>query len=222
MSKNFYYAKLNNGFCDTHDVKEMICEENGFQYFYIYMWLMCESVKHEGDLPYTEDTLLKILPRGVDDNVLHDALEFFKDKEILSVSDNGFYFPSLAVDETSNRNEYMKNYMREKRAKSALAVEEIPVDEPAEEKPKRKVFIPPELSEVETYFYELGCNADMANSFYDYYVSCDWHVGNKKMKDWKASARNWKRNDSRYGNKPAYGKKADALSSFINGVYGNG
>lgn len=221
MSKTFYNAKLNNDFCDTHDVKEMICEENGFQYFYIYMWLMCESVKHEGNLPYTEDTLLKILPRGVDDNVLHDALEFFKDKEILSVSDNGFFFPSLAVDETSNRNEYMKNYMREKRAKSALAVEEIPVDEPTEEKPKRKVFVKPNFIDVEAYFFDLGCTSEVAQSFFDYYESNGWKVGKGSMKDWQASARNWKRNESKY-NKPTYGKKTDALSSYINGVYGNG
>ncbi len=41
-----------------------------------------------------------------------------------------------------------------------------------------------------------------ANDFYDYYESNGWRVGRNPMKDWKAAARRWKRNQKPTGARP--------------------
>ncbi len=68
------------------------------------------------------------------------------------------------------------------------------------ESPKRAVFTPPNVAEVETYCKERNNGID-ANYFVDYYTSNGWMVGRTKMKDWKAAVRNWERNSSKTTNK---------------------
>ncbi|MCD7800937.1 MAG: Rha family transcriptional regulator [Ruminococcus sp.] len=51
-------------------------------------------------------------------------------------------------------------------------------------------FVPPTADEVENYCNYLGEYID-AERFVDYYQSIGWLVGNKPMKDWKATVRNW-------------------------------
>ena len=53
-----------------------------------------------------------------------------------------------------------------------------------------KRFVPPTAQEVEDYCDCLGEYID-AYRFVDYYQSIGWLVGNKPMKDWKATVRNW-------------------------------
>lgn len=53
-----------------------------------------------------------------------------------------------------------------------------------------KKFVPPTAQEVEDYCDRLGEYID-ADRFVDYYQSIGWLVGNKPMKDWKATVRNW-------------------------------
>ena len=40
-----------------------------------------------------------------------------------------------------------------------------------------------------------------AESFYYYYESVDWYIGNKKMKNWQATIRRWIRNDFKSANR---------------------
>ena len=57
--------------------------------------------------------------------------------------------------------------------------------------------MPPTQILIENYFNELGLNGlskTEAEKFLDYYTSNGWHVGKQKMRDWKAAARNWKKN----------------------------
>lgn len=53
-----------------------------------------------------------------------------------------------------------------------------------------KKFVPPTTEQVEDYCCDLGEYID-AYRFVDYYQSIGWLVGNKPMKDWKATVRNW-------------------------------
>lgn len=55
-----------------------------------------------------------------------------------------------------------------------------------------KKFTPPTLEEVSQYISEQGYRID-AERFIDYYESNGWMVGKTKMKDWKATVRNWER-----------------------------
>lgn len=53
-------------------------------------------------------------------------------------------------------------------------------------------FTPPTLDEVSSYCKERNNNID-AEGFIDFYEANGWMVGKNKMKDWKATIRNWER-----------------------------
>lgn len=57
-----------------------------------------------------------------------------------------------------------------------------------------KRFVKPTIEDLEDYINEKGYQVD-AHKFYDYYESNGWKVGKNPMKDWKATIRNWARND---------------------------
>ena len=67
---------------------------------------------------------------------------------------------------------------------------------PAKEKKKatRKVFVKPTPTEIQAYVDEHQLHVDV-NRFFDYYEGNGWKVGKNPMKDWKATARNWSRNN---------------------------
>ena len=66
---------------------------------------------------------------------------------------------------------------------------------------RRESFTPPKLEELREYCRSKGMAID-SDRFLDYYSSKGWLVGKVKMKDWKATARNWARS-SRPTDKPA-------------------
>jgi len=58
-------------------------------------------------------------------------------------------------------------------------------------------FVRPDLEEVSAYFKEL--KAVDSDSFFDFYESKGWLVGKTSMKDWRASARKWVRENASNG-----------------------
>lgn len=67
------------------------------------------------------------------------------------------------------------------------------------ENSKEKRFIKPTLEEIELFIFDNNYSVD-AEAFFDYYESIGWHVGKKKMKDWKAAVRTWqKREQPKFG-----------------------
>lgn len=57
-----------------------------------------------------------------------------------------------------------------------------------------KRFTPPTVDEVKAYCDERGNSVD-PERFVDFYASKGWMVGKTKMKDWKATVRNWERSE---------------------------
>lgn len=66
-----------------------------------------------------------------------------------------------------------------------------------EKNTKKEKFKKPTLEELQHYCLEKQLTID-CEYFIDYYNSNDWHVGRNKMKDWKATARNWNRKNGGY------------------------
>jgi hypothetical protein len=52
----------------------------------------------------------------------------------------------------------------------------------------------PTLDEASSYFAELSMPTSEAQRFVDYYTANGWKVGKNPMKDWRAAARNWRKN----------------------------
>lgn len=57
-----------------------------------------------------------------------------------------------------------------------------------------RTFRPPTLQEVREYCEARG-NGISAERFIDHYSANGWKVGRAQMKDWKATVRNWERNE---------------------------
>ena len=58
-----------------------------------------------------------------------------------------------------------------------------------------KRFVKPTVEEIKAYCSERNNNVD-AETFFDFYESKGWKVGNNPMKDWKAAVRTWEKNRS--------------------------
>ena len=60
-------------------------------------------------------------------------------------------------------------------------------------------FSPPSLDEVKEFFLELKSTHDQAEQFFNHFESNGWLVGGRaKMKNWKASSRNWVKRSSKF------------------------
>ena len=67
-------------------------------------------------------------------------------------------------------------------------------EKPPEKEPRAKPFKPPSVEEVAEYCKERKNTVDPSR-FVDFYASKGWLVGKTKMKDWRASVRNWERSN---------------------------
>lgn len=65
-----------------------------------------------------------------------------------------------------------------------------------------KRFTPPTPEDLHTFCQENGITID-EDRFMNYYQSNGWKVGRNSMKDWKATARNWARQDQKKDSGPA-------------------
>ena len=72
----------------------------------------------------------------------------------------------------------------------------------------RPHFQKPLIENVKAYFTELQLSNE-SDKFFDYYEGNGWRVGKNPMKDWKAAARNWKRNATKF----QYNKVSNSLQS---------
>lgn len=67
-----------------------------------------------------------------------------------------------------------------------------------ETKPRSRLFTPPTLEEVRAYCIERKSSVD-PEAFIAHYESNGWHVGNRKMANWKSAVITWEKNDARFG-----------------------
>ena len=74
--------------------------------------------------------------------------------------------------------------------KSSLGKSSVGEGIAADKPPKHTRFISPTVDEVRVYCQENGYNV-IPERFVDHYESNGWMVGKNKMRDWKATVRNW-------------------------------
>jgi hypothetical protein len=83
------------------------------------------------------------------------------------------------------------SYVQHMENENENIIDNVVIDKPIEEKPKR--FVKPTIEQLEAYMEERGMN-NIANRFYDHYEANGWKIGKNSMKDWKASVRTWEPN----------------------------
>ena len=117
---------------------------------------------------------------------------FSTQQENFSGGDRNF-FP--VVQELSSGNNKIDNIYDNK-------IDNITIKEKKEIKEKKKdlpetkerVFKKPSVEEISSYCQERNNNIN-PEQFYDYYEANGWKINRNPMKDWKATVRNWERNE---------------------------
>lgn len=110
-----------------------------------------------------------------------------EERSRLSVKENGSYTESKTIslqDVSQVSDKCQTNVSIEEIRLDEISLEEISVGK------KSSRFAPPSQEEVKEYMCEIGASDD-SQRFIDYYTSNGWMVGRNKMKDWKATVRNW-------------------------------
>jgi hypothetical protein len=109
--------------------------------------------------------------------------------------DNPEITPNKNENENVNVNEECKLELMNDNLNNNISIE------------KNKKFVKPTIDELTDY-----CNQNVLNigvdpeNFIDYYISNGWKVGKNPMKDWKATARTWHRNNKNKNNQVSYQK----------------
>ncbi|MEY8460108.1 hypothetical protein AALA69_03140 [Eggerthellaceae bacterium 24-137] len=94
-------------------------------------------------------------------------------------------------NDDQNRSDLLKSESESEKERKAL-------DSPNVESRASGRFAPPTPEEVAAYAAEYGAEHGGsldAHRFCDHYASKGWKIGKTPMKDWKAAARNWMRDD---------------------------
>lgn len=76
-----------------------------------------------------------------------------------------------------------------------VSIGKVSIESKADKPPERTRFVPPTVEEVRAYCQENGYSID-PGYFVDYYTANNWMAGRNKMKDWKATVRNWNRRET--------------------------
>ena len=117
---------------------------------------------------------------------------FSTQQEVFSGSDRNF-FP--VVQELSSGNNKIDNiYDNKIDNKTIKEKKEIKEKKKNLPETKERVFKKPSVEEISSYCQERNNNIN-PEQFYDYYEANGWKINRNPMKDWKATVRNWERNE---------------------------
>ncbi len=84
-------------------------------------------------------------------------------------------------------------------------------------KDKKKGFIKPSIEDIDVYCKEKEISIE-AERFIDFYESKGWLIGKAKMKDWKATVRNWARRNKETDTRKPKDVELDWLEEAINNI----
>ena len=126
----------------------------------------------------------------------------YRDKyELLEIKENGAYTERKnALDTTCIQNVYSLD-TQYRLGKDRLGKDSKDIgasgDAPTTITNAKKRFEKPSVKEIEAYCKDAGYEVD-AQQFADYYEANGWRVGRNPMKDWRATVRNWARNNKKW------------------------
>ena len=141
-----------------------------------------------------------------------DFIYVLKEKDIMSVNDVsvgdytsvgdvsvGDTYNNTNINNTNNINNELNNIIITPQTKS-------------------KKFTKPSLEEINNFILENNLKVN-GEHFYDYYESNGWKVGKNSMKDWKATLRNWNRNNFNEKSKRSNKTKNEEQWEYLKELY---
>lgn len=119
--------------------------------------------------------------------------EVFSTQQELSSGGDRNFFP--VVQELSSGNNKIDN-IYDNKIDNKIIKEKKEIKEKKKDLPetKERVFKKPSVEEISSYCQERNNNIN-PEQFYDYYEANGWKINRNPMKDWKATVRNWERNE---------------------------
>lgn len=168
-------------------------------------------------IPYTDEMLATIFRRPL--NTVRLALDTFYKFGMIDIIENTITIPKWEkhqnIDGMGKIREQTRLRVAKHREKQKLIESNVTVTQcnatdkdKDKNKSKNKKFIAPSIDEVREYIEEKGYSID-PERFVDYYTANGWMVGKSHMKDWKATVRNWERNNG--NDTGASGRKSRGL-----------
>ena len=217
-AKRFYWLKLNEDFFRQKEIKQLRKIAGGPIFTIIYLKMLLRSMGDNGRLYYEgiEDDFASELALDIDESVedVRITISYLMSKHIL-IQCNKTEWEILTAKEMTGSEGESARRMRKMRNREMLLAShcdrrvttsdteiEIELEKEIElenrEKKMRKTFVKPTIQQIKDYALSINYNLD-ADAFYDYYESVGWKIGNKPMKDWKCTIRNWRRRDEQKG-----------------------
>lgn len=225
-NKKYYYMRLKENFFDTNEMKVLESLQDGYKYSNILLKLYLMSLQGNGKLmfndriPYNSQMIATITRHSIGD--VEKALMVFRDLGLIEVLESGAIYMldiqnyiGKSSTEADRQRGYQNRITTEKckisskisnNVSNKISTPEIEIDKEIEldketttkvvVKKKRQKFEKPTKQQVDDYCRELKVTFD-ADKFIDYYESKGWYVGKSPMKDWKATVRNWLRQEKK-------------------------
>lgn len=225
-SKKYYWLKLPKDFFEDRAIKKLRSIAGGDTYTIIYLKMLLRTLEDGGKFIYEgiEDSIVEEISLDIDEKEedvsvavnylikkglmictdneaeltrMHEMIGSETDKAKLmrkkreqsnNVTQNGNNVTHLLPDVTNCYTE------KEKEIDKELDIKETTTNVVV--KKKRQKFVKPTKQQVDDYCRELKVTFD-SEKFIDYYESKGWYVGKSPMKDWKATVRNWLRQDKK-------------------------
>ena len=108
QNKKYYWLKLRKDFFERHDIRIIRGMENGNEYLVFYLFMLAESIGHEGRLrfsdtvPYTIKTLAALT--GLEYDIVEGAIDTLTNLDMIQTLEDGTIylpeFPELVGTET--------------------------------------------------------------------------------------------------------------------------
>ena len=190
LKKETFYFSHDYTARSDEKIKNLIYDF-GYEGYGIY-WSLIEELYQNANALQTNYKRIAFDMR-VDEKTIKSIIENFD----LFIVENE-YFGSLSVQRRLDMRNEKSNKARESAQKrwskdaNALPTQSDSnaIKESKVKETKRKVFIKPKIEDIKNEFPNFN-----AEHFFNYYESNGWMVGRNKMKDWKATVKNWMAKD---------------------------
>lgn len=223
MEKRYYWLKLYDDFFSSKRIKKLRSIAGGDTYTIIYLKMQLKALKSDGYLYYdgVMNDFAEELALDIDENIddVKVTISFLLSVGLMESNEEGAEYKLTYMDNVVGSETASAQRVRDHRIKrkalhcnndvtqvKQLGNAEIEIEtreDTREEKDNtattnaRKRFVKPSVEEIQEFCKNKGYEVD-AQYFFDYYESKGWMVGKSPMKDWKATIRNWMRNNKNW------------------------